>query len=155
MFPRRLAASIATAGAVTALRALSGTASICCDTSQPPAQVLKQAVTHNKDQVLFAPAGGVHCPSVGWFRDFADAQSMLDATFNGDNILQQGNVNWPELDVPATSSAWSMATTPRTTSTTRRSSSDAKRRAGPSPSGGVPPRAARRRARPSPGRRAP
>jgi peptide/nickel transport system substrate-binding protein len=22
------------------------------------------------------------CPNVGWFRDFADPQSMLDATFN-------------------------------------------------------------------------
>jgi peptide/nickel transport system substrate-binding protein len=41
------------------------------------------------------------CPSVGWFRDFADPQSMLDATFNGDNILQQGNVNWPQLNVSA------------------------------------------------------
>jgi peptide/nickel transport system substrate-binding protein len=49
------------------------------------------------------------CPSVGWFRDFADAQSMLDATFNGDNILQQGNVNWPELDVPAINAAMKAA----------------------------------------------
>jgi peptide/nickel transport system substrate-binding protein len=46
--------------ATASRRALAGSASICCDTSQPPAQVLKQAVTHNKDQVLFAPAGGVH-----------------------------------------------------------------------------------------------
>jgi len=38
------------------------------------------------------------CPNVGWFKDFTDPQSMLDATFNGDNILQQGNVNWPQLD---------------------------------------------------------
>jgi peptide/nickel transport system substrate-binding protein len=253
--------------ATASRRALSGSASICCDTSQPPAQVLKQALLHNKDQVLFAPAGGVHyvsfnttvkpfdninvrkaiiaasdrealrlttggkvsgglasgwlppglpgydeaggpkqdddldylknpkgdpavarkymlaakqedpslpidadgkwtgtdkvltitgnadpakktgevfqnqmaqlgfkmnlrlvpadtlytrfcgvpsqnvaiCPSVGWFRDFADAQSMLDATFNGDNILQQGNVNWPELDVPAINAAMKAA----------------------------------------------
>jgi peptide/nickel transport system substrate-binding protein len=250
-----------------ARRALNGSASVCCDTSQPPAAVLKQAVQHNKDQVLFAPAGGVHyvafnttvkpfdnvnvrkaiiagsnrealrlttggkvagalasgwippgvpgfdeagglkedddldflknpqgdpavakkymlaakkqdpslpidgdgkwtggekvltiggnadplkktaevfqnqleqlgfkmnlrlvpadtlftkfcgvpsqnvavCPNVGWFRDFADAQSMLDATFNGDNILEQGNVNWPELDVPAINSAMKAA----------------------------------------------
>jgi peptide/nickel transport system substrate-binding protein len=49
------------------------------------------------------------CPSVGWFRDFADAQSMLDATFNGNNILQQGNVNWPELDVPAINAAMKAA----------------------------------------------
>jgi peptide/nickel transport system substrate-binding protein len=40
------------------------------------------------------------CPNVGWFKDFSDPQSMLDATFNGKNILQQGNVNWAELDDP-------------------------------------------------------
>ena len=49
------------------------------------------------------------CPNVGWFRDFADAQSMLDATFNGNNILQQGNVNWPQLDVPAINDAMKSA----------------------------------------------
>jgi len=253
--------------ATAARRALNGSASICCDTNAPPAQVLKQAVLHNKGQALFAPAGGVLyialnttvkpfdninvrkaiiaasdrealrlttggkvsggiatgwlppnlpgykeaggpkqdadldylknpkgdpavakkymlaakqqdpslpidaegkwtgggkvltiagnadpnkktaevfqnqieqlgfklnlrlvpadtlftrfcnvpsqdvaiCPSVGWFRDFADAQSMLDATFNGDNILAQGNVNWPELDVPAINQAMNTA----------------------------------------------
>jgi peptide/nickel transport system substrate-binding protein len=40
------------------------------------------------------------CPTVGWFKDFTDPQSMLDATFNGDRILEQGNSNWPQLDVP-------------------------------------------------------
>jgi peptide/nickel transport system substrate-binding protein len=49
------------------------------------------------------------CPNVGWFRDFADAQSVLDATFNGENILQHGNVNWPELDVPAINQAMKAA----------------------------------------------
>jgi peptide/nickel transport system substrate-binding protein len=49
------------------------------------------------------------CPNVGWFKDFADPQSMLDATFNGNNILQQGNVNWPQLDVPAINSAMKKA----------------------------------------------
>jgi peptide/nickel transport system substrate-binding protein len=49
------------------------------------------------------------CPNVGWFKDFSDAQSMLDATFNGDNILAHGNVNWPELDVPAINSAMEAA----------------------------------------------
>ncbi len=39
-------------------------------------------------------------PNVGWFKDFADPQSMLDPTFNGNNILEQGNVNWPQLNVP-------------------------------------------------------
>jgi peptide/nickel transport system substrate-binding protein len=45
------------------------------------------------------------CPNVGWFKDFADPQSMLDPTFNGNNILDQGNVNWPQLNVPAINSA--------------------------------------------------
>ncbi len=50
-------------------------------------------------------------PNVGWFKDFADPQSMLDATFNGNNILQQGNVNWPELNVPAINNAMKAAST--------------------------------------------
>jgi peptide/nickel transport system substrate-binding protein len=33
------------------------------------------------------------CPSVGWLKDFADAQTMLDPTFSGKNIDQSGNVN--------------------------------------------------------------
>jgi peptide/nickel transport system substrate-binding protein len=49
------------------------------------------------------------CPNVGWFKDFADPQSMLDATFNGKNILQQGNVNWPQLNVPAINDAMKAA----------------------------------------------
>jgi peptide/nickel transport system substrate-binding protein len=51
------------------------------------------------------------CPNVSWFKDFADPQSMLDATFNGDHILQSGNVNWAELDVPAINAAMSAAAT--------------------------------------------
>jgi peptide/nickel transport system substrate-binding protein len=49
------------------------------------------------------------CPNVGWFKDFLDPQSMLDATFNGKNILQQGNVNWPQLDVRAIDDAMARA----------------------------------------------
>jgi peptide/nickel transport system substrate-binding protein len=45
------------------------------------------------------------CPSVGWLLDFPDAQTMLDPTFNGDNILESGNSNWPELDVPEVNKA--------------------------------------------------
>ncbi|HWT22039.1 MAG TPA: ABC transporter substrate-binding protein [Solirubrobacteraceae bacterium] len=41
------------------------------------------------------------CPSVGWAQDFADPQTMLDPTFNGNNIIETQNSNWPELDVPA------------------------------------------------------
>jgi peptide/nickel transport system substrate-binding protein len=39
------------------------------------------------------------CPNVGWIRDFPDGQTMLSPTFAGKNILEQGNSNWPELDV--------------------------------------------------------
>jgi peptide/nickel transport system substrate-binding protein len=49
------------------------------------------------------------CPNVGWFKDFVDPQSMLDATFNGNNILEQGNVNWPQLNVPAINDAMKKA----------------------------------------------
>jgi peptide/nickel transport system substrate-binding protein len=49
------------------------------------------------------------CPNVGWFKDFSDPQAMLDATFNGNNILQQGNVNWPQLNVPAINDAMDKA----------------------------------------------
>ena len=38
------------------------------------------------------------CPNVGWFKDFSDPQSMLEPTFSGDAILEQGNVNWTQLD---------------------------------------------------------
>jgi peptide/nickel transport system substrate-binding protein len=51
------------------------------------------------------------CPNVGWFKDFSDPQSMLDATFNGNNILQSNNVNWPQLDVPAINQAMKDAAT--------------------------------------------
>jgi len=49
------------------------------------------------------------CPNVGWFKDFSDPQSMLDATFNGDNILPAGNVNWPQLNDPKINSAMKKA----------------------------------------------
>ena len=34
---------------------------------------------------------------------------MLEPTFNGNNISQQGNVNWPQLDVPAINNAMTKA----------------------------------------------
>jgi peptide/nickel transport system substrate-binding protein len=49
------------------------------------------------------------CPNVGWFKDFPDPQAMLDATFNGKNIIPQGNVNWPQLNVPAINDAMKSA----------------------------------------------
>ena len=45
----------------------------------------------------------------GWFKDFPDPQAMLDAVFNGKNIIPQGNVNWPQLDVPAINDAMAKA----------------------------------------------
>ena len=38
------------------------------------------------------------CPSVGWLKDFADPETILGPTFNGRNILKQGNSNWPLFD---------------------------------------------------------
>jgi peptide/nickel transport system substrate-binding protein len=49
------------------------------------------------------------CPSVGWLKDFADPQSMLDPTFNGKNIVPINNSNWPQLNDPAINSAMDKA----------------------------------------------
>jgi peptide/nickel transport system substrate-binding protein len=40
------------------------------------------------------------CPNVGWIADFHEPQAMLDATFNGKNILPVNNSNWPQLNDP-------------------------------------------------------
>jgi peptide/nickel transport system substrate-binding protein len=45
------------------------------------------------------------CPNVGWLKDFADGQTMLDPTFNGKNILEQGNSNWAQLNDPTINKA--------------------------------------------------
>jgi peptide/nickel transport system substrate-binding protein len=49
------------------------------------------------------------CPSVGWLKDFADPQSVLDPTFNGKNIVPTNNSNWPQLDVPEINAAMKKA----------------------------------------------
>jgi peptide/nickel transport system substrate-binding protein len=41
------------------------------------------------------------CPTVGWFKDFHDAESMLRLTFHGAEIRANGNVNWSQLRVPS------------------------------------------------------
>jgi peptide/nickel transport system substrate-binding protein len=47
-------------------------------------------------------ASEVHvCPSAGWARDFADAQTVLDPPFNGAHISPTRNPNWSELNDPA------------------------------------------------------
>ena len=53
-----------------------------------------------------APAAAVAvCPNVGWTRDFADGQTFLDPTFNGEHITPVGNANVSQLDVPAVNEA--------------------------------------------------
>jgi peptide/nickel transport system substrate-binding protein len=51
------------------------------------------------------------CPNVGWIKDFADGQTVLDPTFNGGKILDEGNSNWPQLDDPAINKAMNAAQT--------------------------------------------
>jgi peptide/nickel transport system substrate-binding protein len=51
------------------------------------------------------------CPSVGWLKDFADAQTVLDPTFNGKNIIPANNSNWPELNDPTINKAMDSAET--------------------------------------------
>jgi peptide/nickel transport system substrate-binding protein len=40
------------------------------------------------------------CPNVGWIEDFHEPQAMLDATFNGENIVPVNISNWPQLNDP-------------------------------------------------------
>jgi peptide/nickel transport system substrate-binding protein len=49
------------------------------------------------------------CPSVGWLKDFADPETLLDLTFNGKNILKAGNSNFANLDDPQINAAMAKA----------------------------------------------
>lgn len=50
------------------------------------------------------------CPILGWIRDFADPQTVLDAAFNGKAIsLEGGNSNWPQLADPRIDAAMARA----------------------------------------------
>jgi peptide/nickel transport system substrate-binding protein len=51
------------------------------------------------------------CPNVGWLKDFADPQTILDPTFNGKNIVPTNNSNWPELNDKAINAAMDKAET--------------------------------------------
>ncbi len=51
------------------------------------------------------------CPSVGWLKDFADPQTLLQPTFSGDAINPANNNNWSELDVDAIDDAMKKAET--------------------------------------------
>jgi peptide/nickel transport system substrate-binding protein len=43
---------------------------------------------------------GDTCPTVGWIKDFNDAQSILQVPFSGESIVPSNNSNWPLLDDP-------------------------------------------------------
>jgi peptide/nickel transport system substrate-binding protein len=49
------------------------------------------------------------CPSVGWLKDFADPETLLDLTFGGKNILKTGNSNFADLDNPQVNDAMTKA----------------------------------------------
>ena len=49
------------------------------------------------------------CPNVAWFKDFVDPQSMLQPTFNGNNINASNNNNWPQLNDKAINDAMDSA----------------------------------------------
>jgi peptide/nickel transport system substrate-binding protein len=40
------------------------------------------------------------CAGAGWFKDFADPQSMLEPVFKGSLITETGNINYSELNDP-------------------------------------------------------
>ncbi|MDO8211520.1 ABC transporter substrate-binding protein [Conexibacter sp. CPCC 206217] len=49
------------------------------------------------------------CPNLGWQRDFADPQTVLDGAFNGAAIIPNGNSNWPQLNDPRINAAMARA----------------------------------------------
>lgn len=56
------------------------------------------------------PRARVHvCPNVGWVRDFADPQTVLNLPFNGAFILPENSPNISQLDDPAINRAMARA----------------------------------------------
>jgi peptide/nickel transport system substrate-binding protein len=49
------------------------------------------------------------CPSVGWLKDFADPETLLNPVFNGKNILDVGNSNFALLNDKAVNAAMDKA----------------------------------------------
>ena len=45
------------------------------------------------------------CPHVGWIRDWADPQTLLDPTFAGYNIVSTNNSNWGQVNDPQINAA--------------------------------------------------
>lgn len=76
-------------------------------------EVNLQKVTHDIMYTKFCsvPSNAPEvCPNVGWLKDFNDGQSMLDPTFNGQNVVPENNSNWPQLDDPKINKAIDDAT---------------------------------------------
>ena len=72
-----------------------------------------QKVTHDIMYTKFCstPSNAPEvCPNVGWLKDFNDGQSMLDPTFNGQNVVPENNSNWPQLNDPKINKAIDDAT---------------------------------------------
>jgi peptide/nickel transport system substrate-binding protein len=51
------------------------------------------------------------CPTLGWGKDFVDAQSSLDPVLNGKNIAPTGNANYAQADDPKLNAMLDKATT--------------------------------------------
>src|SRR3954453_2593484 len=49
------------------------------------------------------------CAGAGWFKDFADPQSMLEPVFKGSLITETGNINYSELKDPKVDEAMNKA----------------------------------------------
>jgi peptide/nickel transport system substrate-binding protein len=49
------------------------------------------------------------CPNTGWFKDFYDPQTMLDATFNPANVLPENNTNYSQIKDPKLEEAFTKA----------------------------------------------
>ena len=45
------------------------------------------------------------CPNVGWQRDFADSQTILDPAFSGSSIAPTNNPNWGQVNDPQINAA--------------------------------------------------
>ena len=78
------------------------------DLTQLGFQVNLQPVNHDVMYTKFCgvPANTPNvCPNVAWGKDFTDAQSILDPTFNGEAIVDSNNTNWPLLDVKSINKA--------------------------------------------------
>lgn len=51
------------------------------------------------------------CPTLGWGKDFFDAQSMIDPVFNGKNIVPTGNTNMSQANDPTLNAQMDQAET--------------------------------------------